>query len=186
MKKILPLSILFILSIQLAVVYTNSTNTKFISTPTAVQYQEGDFDGPAEFAKFHWQIRTAEGQNKPGYENGYKLKELRKSKQLARMRKSARTKSNGITEWIERGPSNVPGRTRGLIVDPADPAKNTWYAGSVGGGVWKTTNAGQSWRNLTPDLPNLATSVLVQASSNPNVIYCGTGEGFFNLDAIDG
>jgi photosystem II stability/assembly factor-like uncharacterized protein len=186
MKKILPLSILFILSIQLAVVYTNSTNTKFISTPTAVQYQEGDFDGPAEFAKFHWQIRTAEGQNKPGYENGYKLKELRKSKQLARMRKSARTKSNGITEWIERGPSNVPGRTRGLIVDPADPAKNTWYAGSVGGGVWKTTNAGQSWRNLTPDLPNLATSVLVQATSNPNVIYCGTGEGFFNLDAIDG
>jgi photosystem II stability/assembly factor-like uncharacterized protein len=186
MKKIVLVSLLFVLCIQLAVIYTPAPETQVAKPEPKIHYEEGDFDGPAEFAKFHWQIRTAEGQDKPAYTNGYKLKELRKSKQLARMRKSAKTKSNGITEWIERGPANVPGRTRGLIVDPADPAKNTWYAGSVGGGVWKTTNAGQTWRNLTPDLPNLATSVLVQATSNPNVIYCGTGEGFFNLDAVDG
>lgn len=183
MKKILLLTTLFVAGIS-----TLSLNEKVNKKPPSntIANSEEDFDGPAEFAKFHWQIRTAEGDSKPNYKNGYKLRELRKSKQLARIRQSSRTKSNGVTEWIERGPANVPGRTRGLIVDPADPNKNTWYAGSVGGGVWKTINGGQSWRNLTPDLPNLATSVLVQSTSNPNVIYCGTGEGFFNLDAIDG
>ncbi len=89
-------------------------------------------------------------------------------------------------EWVERGPANVGGRTRGLIVDPDDPNKNTWYAGSVGGGVWKTIDAGATWTLLTTDVPNLATSVLAMAPSNPDVIYVGTGEGFFNADAIGG
>ncbi len=78
------------------------------------------------------------------------------------------------------------GRTRGIIVDPDDPYHNIWFAGSVGGGIWKTTNSGQSWKNLTPDITNLATSTLVMAASNHNVLYAGTGEGFFNLDQIDG
>ena len=88
--------------------------------------------------------------------------------------------------WVERGPGNVSGRTRGIIVDPDDPNHDTWFAGSVGGGIWKTTNAGDSWTNLTPDLPNLATSTIAMAMSNHNVIYAGTGEGFFNVDQIDG
>jgi photosystem II stability/assembly factor-like uncharacterized protein len=152
---------------------------------SALIHGEERENGPAEFAKFHRDIRTAEGESKPGYKPGYKLKELRKAKEVAR-RFSARAKSNGVTAWTERGPANVPGRTRGIIVDPDDASKNTWFAGSVGGGIWKTTNAGQSWTNKTPDLPNLSTGVLAMAASNSNVIYCGTGEGFFNIGAVDG
>ena len=40
--------------------------------------------------------------------------------------------------------------------------------------------------NLTPDITNLATSTLAMAASNHNVLYAGTGEGFFNADQIDG
>ncbi|MCZ8214671.1 MAG: hypothetical protein O9262_00455, partial [Cyclobacteriaceae bacterium] len=142
--------------------------------------------GPAEFAKFHRDIRTAEGESKPGYVTGYKIKALNKAKLQAKA-VNARTKTdNGVTAWTERGPSNVPGRTRGLIVDPDDATRNTWFAGSAGGGVWKTTNGGTNWTLLTPDLPNLATTVLAMANSNRNTIYMGTGEGFFNLDAISG
>lgn len=142
--------------------------------------------GPAEFAKFHRDIRTAEGESKPGYVTGYKIKALNKVKLQAKA-VNARTKTdNGVTAWTERGPSNVPGRTRGLIVDPDDATRNTWFAGSAGGGVWKTTNGGTNWTLLTPDLPNLATTVLAMANSNRNTIYMGTGEGFFNLDAISG
>jgi photosystem II stability/assembly factor-like uncharacterized protein len=145
------------------------------------------FDGPAEFIKFHRSIRTPDDATAPQYPQGFIVSELRKAEiASASMHRSARTQSNGVLEWKERGPVNVPGRTRGLLVDPADPAKNTWFAGSASGGVWKTTNAGNSWTLITPDLPNLATTVLAMAESNPNVIYVGTGEGFGNVDGVQG
>lgn len=146
------------------------------------------FDGPDEFFKFHHDIRTPADADKPGYQPGYKMRELKMAQAAAARlnRNLARAQSNGVLEWKERGPANVPGRTRGLVVDPDDPNKNTWYAGSVGGGVWKTTNAGGSWTLITPDLSNLATTVLEMASSNHNVMYIGTGEGFGNIDGISG
>lgn len=141
------------------------------------------FNGPIEFAEFHRLIRTREGEEKPGYTPGFKWRETQRAK--AKKRSSARD-ANGVLEWVERGPANVPGRTRGLLVDPDDATKNTWYAGSVGGGVWKTTNGGNSWTSITPDLSNLATSVIAMAEADHNVMFVGTGEGFFNGDAITG
>ncbi len=40
--------------------------------------------------------------------------------------------------WLERGPTNVGGRTRALMVDPNDPTGETVWAGSVSGGLWRT------------------------------------------------
>jgi photosystem II stability/assembly factor-like uncharacterized protein len=88
--------------------------------------------------------------------------------------------------WEERGPGNVGGRTRGLIVDPDDATNNTWFAAAVGGGVWKTIDGGQSWTCLTDNLPNLSANALAMSESNHNIIYLGTGEGFYNLDGIAG
>ncbi|MBS1555935.1 MAG: T9SS type A sorting domain-containing protein [Bacteroidetes bacterium] len=152
--------------------------------PTTDSYQEG----PQEFFKFHQEIRTPADATEPQYEKGFLIRERQKSVAAARSNRlnNARTQSNGVVEWKERGPANVPGRTRGLLVDPADPNKNTWYAGSASGGVWKTTNAGANWTLITPDLTNLATTVLAMAASNPNTIYLGTGEGFGNLDGVQG
>ena len=139
------------------------------------------FDSPDMFAKIQKMIRTREGFPEPTYHPNYKFIELKK---MMSSTKSLKKTSN--LNWVERGPANVGGRTRGIVVDPDDALKNTWYAGSVGGGVWKTVNAGTSWRCLTDALPNLATTVVVQAQSNRNVIYAGTGEGFYNADAIAG
>lgn len=148
---------------------------------------EEKFSGPEEFRRYHAGIRTREGREHPDYQPGFLVRELRKARtEAARKSATARTLSNDVLEWRERGPANVPGRTRGLIVDPADPSRNTWYAGSVAGGVWKTTNGGNTWTLITPDLPNLATTVLAMAESNNNVIYLGTGEGFGNVDGVSG
>ena len=95
-------------------------------------------------------------------------------------------KSAAVLPWIERGPGNVSGRVRGLLVDPDDKTGNTWFVGSVGGGIWKTTDAGKKWRNLSPNLPNLAVSTLAMSKVNTNIIYAGTGESMFNVDAING
>jgi photosystem II stability/assembly factor-like uncharacterized protein len=52
----------------------------------------------------------------------------------------------------------------------------TFYFGSVGGGVWKTTNAGLTWHPIFDGQPIASIGALAVAPSDPNVIYVGTGE----------
>lgn len=134
---------------------------------------------PDFFAEYHAGIRKLEGEETSTYPPNYRLTELKTAR-------AARKTAGQLLPWVERGPGNVSGRTRALIVDPDDPTHRTWFAGSVGGGIWTTTDAGQSWLNLTPDLPNLAIASMGMAPSNHDVIYAGTGEGFFNTDAVAG
>ena len=42
--------------------------------------------------------------------------------------------------WEERGPKNVGGRTRALMVDPNDPTQRKFWTGGVSGGLWYTNN----------------------------------------------
>lgn len=42
--------------------------------------------------------------------------------------------------WTEKGPLDVGGRTRAIMIDPNDPTHQTVWAGAVSGGLWKTTN----------------------------------------------
>ena len=52
-----------------------------------------------------------------------------------------------------------------------------YYAGYTGGGVWKTENAGASWRNLSDTFFRTGSiGAIAVAESDPNVIYVGTGE----------
>ena len=124
---------------------------------------------PGEFFQYHHDIRaSADGTN--DYPIGYRLKEFNRALAVAKT-------SGAKLSWVERGPGNVGGRTRTILVDPDDP-RNTWWAGSVSGGLWKTTDRGSTWQPVTDNLPNLAVGSLAMAGSNPNVIYMGTGEGF--------
>ncbi len=130
-------------------------------------------DEPEEFYKLYNELRTRSNESAPRYRLGYQLAELSKARQqLAAVRTTA------VYDFVERGPGNVPGRTRALVIDPDDPDHLTWYAGGVGGGIWKTTDGGATWTNKTPDLPNLAISWLVMAESNHDIMYAGTGEGW--------
>ena len=86
--------------------------------------------------------------------------------------------------WQSLGPGNVGGRTRAIIIDPVTP--NTMYAAGVAGGVWKSTNAGTSWFALDDFMANIAVNSLAFEPGNSNVIYAGTGEGYFNGDAVRG
>jgi len=95
---------------------------------------------------------------------------------------------NGIT-WIERGPTNIGGRTRSLVWDKNDATNKTVFAGSVGGGIWKCTDvtAGTpTWTKVTDVLDNIAINWMVQDQTLPNIMYAGTGEGWYNADGIQG
>ncbi|MCU0395143.1 MAG: hypothetical protein MUF29_04495, partial [Chitinophagaceae bacterium] len=93
--------------------------------------------------------------------------------------------------WEERGPNNVGGRSRVAWFDLGDAAngyKKVWAAG-VGGGLWYTndiTATSPGWVKVNDFFDNLAISAFAQHPANPQVMYFGTGEGWFNADAIEG
>jgi photosystem II stability/assembly factor-like uncharacterized protein len=136
-------------------------------------------ENPGEFARDLYERTIPYGETVPAYKPGYRATELQKAIMLA-------PQSPNLLPWVERGPGNVTGRVRGLVVDPDDPTGNTWFIGSVGGGIWKTTNAGSDWIEVAPTLPNLAVSTIAMAASNHNIMYAGTGESMFSVDVING
>ncbi len=66
------------------------------------------------------------------------------------------------------------GRVNALAFHPTDA--DIMYAGTPGGGLWKTTNRGLSWINLTDHLPSLGVSDVVVHPTNPDILYMGTGD----------
>lgn len=54
--------------------------------------------------------------------------------------------------------------------------RDVFYFGGAGGGVWKTTDAGRTWRGLMQHERSSAIGALAIAPSEPAVIYVGTGQ----------
>lgn len=102
----------------------------------------------------------------------------------AQRRKGAVSSNNNATltfnqqyyegiKWRELGPFRG-GRSvtvTGVVGDP-----NTYYFGSVGGGVWKSVDAGQTWFNITDKYFGGTIGAVAVSESDPNVIYVGEGE----------
>jgi len=89
--------------------------------------------------------------------------------------------------WIERGPSNIGGRTRGILFDPNDVNNERVFAGGVSGGLWVNddiTNANSVWQ-LVPGVPeNIAVSEIVADPNNSQILYIGSGEQYTGGDAV--
>jgi photosystem II stability/assembly factor-like uncharacterized protein len=76
-------------------------------------------------------------------------------------------------KWRLIGPFRG-GRVESVAGIANDPL--TYYMASVGGGVWKTTDAGVSWEPLWNHEPVAATGAVAVSYSDPNIVYVGTGE----------
>jgi photosystem II stability/assembly factor-like uncharacterized protein len=79
----------------------------------------------------------------------------------------------GALQWRDIGPYRG-GRALAVTGVPGDP--NTFYFGAVAGGVWKTTDGGDTWQPLTDGTPISSVGALAVAPSNHDIIYVGTGE----------
>ncbi len=77
------------------------------------------------------------------------------------------------------------GRAVAVAGDPTRPL--VFYFGAVDGGVWKTTNGGETWANLTDGRADIASvGAIAVAPSDPNVIYVGAGEADWREDLTYG
>lgn len=71
---------------------------------------------------------------------------------------------------------------RVLAVSGVRGQPETFYFGAVGGGVWKTTDAGQVWTPIFDGQTIASIGALAVAPSAPNIIYVGTGEADMRSD----
>lgn len=84
------------------------------------------------------------------------------------------------TNWTSVGPYNIGGRTRALAVDVSN--QNIILAGGVSGGMWRSTDGGQSWNKTTTPGQLQSVSCIAQDTrpGHTNVFYYGTGEYYGN------
>ena len=76
--------------------------------------------------------------------------------------------------WDFAGPGNIGGRVVDVAFDPRD--SNVLWVTAATGGVFKSTNKGQSWQPVFDEQPVLTIGDLALAPSNPDIVYVGTGE----------
>jgi hypothetical protein len=136
---------------------------------------------PGEWVEFHLLKRTGGAPLSPD-----KLFEAKRHKDAMPVRLIAggrpgtsgglRMTDGAFGTWQALGPGNIGGRTRALVIRPDNPS--IMYAGSEGGGVWKSVDGGATWNPLSDLLPSIAIATLAMDPNNPDTLYAGTGEWF--------
>lgn len=73
------------------------------------------------------------------------------------------------------GPAGMSGRVTSIDAVYTNP--DIIYLGTASGGVWKTENAGASWKPIFDEQPIQNIGAVAITQSNPNIVWAGTGEG---------
>jgi photosystem II stability/assembly factor-like uncharacterized protein len=89
-----------------------------------------------------------------------------------------------VGTWVAAGPSNVGGRITDLAAHPDYP--NIIYAGAAAGGIFKSTDGGDTWTPISDAVPSLSIGDIEIDPFDPDVLYLGTGESNTSGDSYAG
>jgi hypothetical protein len=113
------------------------------------------------------------------------LERARRHRQWMRSGRDPRLRASILAttgEWQFIGPRRfdtggghwVSGRVNAIAIDPKD--NSTMYAGASGGGIWKTTDRGVTWKPLSNSWPYEEIASIAIDPKDTSVIYVGTGD----------
>ncbi len=92
----------------------------------------------------------------------------------AAARPGAQAGAFGVLRWRSLGPLRGG---RSIAAEGSVARPNEYYFGATGGGLWKTTDGGTTWRPVTDGQINTSSvGAIGIAPSNPDVVYIGMGE----------
>jgi photosystem II stability/assembly factor-like uncharacterized protein len=147
------------------------------------QYPDYKIPGAKQFLRsdYFYQSRIGDENNRPDYVRAFNEYNSFKEKS----QKSEEFLSAG--DWRFLGPTNRPrtragqlttsgtGRANVIRIHPTN--ENMIWVGSASGGIWRSTNKGQSWSvfDIT-GFASLGISDIAISKSNPNVVYAATGD----------
>ncbi|WP_299435819.1 T9SS type A sorting domain-containing protein [uncultured Aquimarina sp.] len=193
-KLLIPLSLVLISLVVLVTYFNkNETNVNQAKKEFIPLKKEGEKKGKTieqrrRFAEerlkheFNLQANPSTGKI-PKEEKG---KEIIASNDFMTRAKNSKASSNA--SYISRGPSNLGGRTRTLVIDRSDNTSNTIIAGGVSSGVFRTTDGGASWSKVSSnnEIHNVTTIAQDPRSGFENIWYYGTGEAAGNSASAGG
>ncbi len=105
--------------------------------------------------------------------------------EVLKSQKNSGNKTNqtaATSTWSALGPQftanglNGIGRVDCIYFDPTN--SNTVWLGAAGGGLWKSTNSGSNWTDMSANLPNLSIANIAIHPTGTNTMYIATGDGF--------
>jgi hypothetical protein len=86
--------------------------------------------------------------------------------------------------WTEIGPAPIrsftslrpdSGEVLDIAIDPSGQVDQVIYIACNDGGIWKSTDAGDSWRPMTELMPSLSMGAVALDPGDPSIVYAGTG-----------
>ncbi len=103
-------------------------------------------------------------------------------------KKTSRGSRAAGQDYISRGPTNLGGRTRSIVIDKADNTGQTIIAGGVSSGVFRTTDGGASWVKVSSNdqIHNVTAIAQDPRSGSENIWYYATGESLGNSASLSG
>jgi photosystem II stability/assembly factor-like uncharacterized protein len=139
----------------------------------SLKYQKGSGYKPYKRWEHYWQYRVLPDGSFP---SAHQIK----TDWQQYITKNGIYKVTNSSNWTSLGPTTSMsgysgiGRVNRLTFVPGNTS--IIYASTPGGGLWRTTNAGESWTALTDYLPSIGTTVLVVDHANANTLYMATGD----------
>lgn len=134
-----------------------------------------------QWLRYEWFMSSRLGANSELVNINQKMFEATGIQQRNYVRSGSLVESTG-GNWVPVGPldtENGIGRVDRLAFHPTDA--DIVFAGTTAGGLWRTTDAGANWTNLSPYIPSGGISGIVIDPINTNTIYILTGDGDSNF-----
>ena len=132
-----------------------------------------------------WELTMDPVLGRPLIENLFRVQEQQEVQRS--IRKEGVPGESPEMAWIQKGPNNISGRTKGVLWDPNDNLNQRVFAGGVSGGLFvndEIGNPSSSWRMISGIPKNLPVSSTTYDPNDTKVFYAGTGESYTGGDAI--